>query len=172
MVPRDIYVLDLEGAVVRAGENPYRDLRLSQCHPLFMACYKLRDCGAVVHTHSIHAVMVTLLWEHEFKCTHLEMIKGIEGYGYRDMLVVPIIENTPHERDLEKSLAEAIVKYPNATAVLVRRHGMYVWGKDWISAKTQAECYDYLFQCAVQMRQLNLEPADPNANKWKCCQDS
>lgn len=40
--------------------------------------------------------------------THMEMIKGIQGHGYYDELVVPIIENTAHERELTDSLAEAV----------------------------------------------------------------
>lgn len=38
----------------------------------------------------------------------MEMIKGIQGHGYYDELVVPIIENTAHERELTESLAEAV----------------------------------------------------------------
>lgn len=34
-----------------------------------------RGAGAVIHTHSKTALMVTLLFDKEFKCTHLEMIK-------------------------------------------------------------------------------------------------
>lgn len=51
--------------------------------------------------------MATLLYPgREFRITHQEMIKGIgRGSGkpnlrYYDELVVPIIENTPEERDL------------------------------------------------------------------------
>lgn len=47
--------------------------------------------------------------------------------------------------------------------MLVRRHGVYVWGKDWIAAKTQAECYDYLFEAAVRMRGLGIDAARPSA---------
>lgn len=36
------------------------------------------------------------------------MIKGIQGHGYYDELVVPIIENTAHERELTESLTEAV----------------------------------------------------------------
>lgn len=70
-----------------------------------MLAYRHRNAGAVIHTHSQHAVMATLLWPGEvFRCTHLEMIKGIYDddmkryLRYDEQLVVPIIENTPFER--------------------------------------------------------------------------
>lgn len=50
---------------------------------------------------------------------------------------MPIIENTCFECDLEESMAVALEKYPQTTAVLVRRHGLYVWGDTWQQAKTQ-----------------------------------
>jgi ribulose-5-phosphate 4-epimerase/fuculose-1-phosphate aldolase len=39
--------------------------------------YELRGAGAVMHSHSLHAVMATMLdpQASEFKVTHLEMIK-------------------------------------------------------------------------------------------------
>jgi methylthioribulose-1-phosphate dehydratase len=69
------------------------------------------------------------------------MIKGImrDGTGqyhkYFDTLVVPIIDNTPEEADLASFLASAMERYPEACAVLVRRHGVYVWGPTWQKAK-------------------------------------
>ena len=62
------------------------------------------------------------------------MIKGVriggtgQALSYLDTLEVPIIENTPNEEDLKDSMAEAMIKYPAAAGVLVRRHGVYVWG--------------------------------------------
>ena len=43
------------------------------------------------------------------------------------------------EEDLTSSLEAAMEKYPNTYAVLVRRHGIYVWGDNVHKAKTQAE---------------------------------
>lgn len=57
-------------------------------------------------------------------------------HRYDDTLVVPIIENTPEERDLKDRMARAMDEYPDSCAVLVRRHGVYVWGESWEKAKT------------------------------------
>lgn len=38
----------------------------------------------------------------------MEMIKGIQGHGYYDELVIPIIENTAYENELTDSLAKAV----------------------------------------------------------------
>lgn len=58
------------------------------------------------------------------------------NYNYDEELVVPIIENTPWEADLKDRMAQVIEEYPETTAVLVRRHGVYVWGDTWQQAKT------------------------------------
>ena len=41
----------------------------------------------------------------------MEMIKGIQGHGYYDELVVPIIENTAYENELTDSLTKAVCVY-------------------------------------------------------------
>jgi methylthioribulose-1-phosphate dehydratase len=91
------------------------------------------------------------------------MIKGVRlgGNGktlrFFDTLEVPIIENTADEEDLTDGMREAMERYPDAAAVLVRRHGVYVWGNTWEQAKTQAECLDYLFEMACKMLQSGLK---------------
>lgn len=96
----------------------------------------MRNAGAVIHSHGIEACLVTMIHplSKEFRITHMEMIKGIEGHGYHDELVVPIIENSAYERELTESVSKAIEAYPKTTAVLVRNHGVYIWGETWISA--------------------------------------
>ncbi|KAL6753260.1 HAD-like domain-containing protein [Haematococcus lacustris] len=168
MQPDDMFVLDTAGTVLHtpaAKPPPARPPKLSECSPLFMAAYELRGAGAVIHGHSVNALLATLLDPDatEFKVTHIEMIKGIEGHGFYGNCVVPIIENTARECELTDRLRQAIAEYPQSQAVLVRRHGVYVWGKDWIQAKTQAECYDYLFQAAVEMRKLGMDASKPPA---------
>jgi len=158
--PEDLFSVDGNGSVLTRPADP--SLKLSECAPLFLNAYRLRGAGAVLHSHSIHAMLATLIFEDAFRVTHLEMMKGIRGVGFHDVLEVPIIDNTARECDLADRMAAAIGAYPQTQAVLVRRHGAYVWGRDWVEAKTQAECYDYLFRAAVEMKQMGLDPArDP-----------
>lgn len=151
----DIFVLDEQGEVIEAPKRP--GLKVSECSSLFYNAFRLRDAGAVLHSHSINAMLVTLLNKDVFECTQIEMIKGLSGHGYYDTVQVPIIDNTARECDLADRMADAMKAYPKSHAVLVRRHGVYIWGRDWAHAKTQAECYHYLFEAAVRMRQLGLD---------------
>jgi len=70
----------------------------------------------------------------DVELVEIQMIKGVrlggmkDALSYLDTLEVPIIDNTPYEEDLKDSMAEAMKQYPDAAAVLVRRHGIYVWG--------------------------------------------
>lgn len=133
----------------------------------------MRDAGACIHTHSQNAVMATLIFEDkvEFSMSHIEQIKAlpqlaanpetgkIEKVGsmqYYDTMVLPIIENTPHEEDLTDTLQKAIRDYPQATAVLVRRHGIYVWGENVWKAKVYNEAIDYLLELAIKMHQFGI----------------
>lgn len=154
MLPEQMFTMALDGSIVRSPAD--ETLRPSECSSLFLKAINLRGAGAVIHSHSLHAMAATLLFDDEFSISHLEMIKGIQGMAYHDTLVVPIIENTARECDLADALEEAIQRYPSTFAVLVRRHGVYVWGRDWIRAKTHAECYDYLFRAAVEMRRMGI----------------
>lgn len=166
MSPTEIYVLDKIGDKIlydpnnnkhEAIKGPYK---ISECRSLFMAAYKFRNAGAVIHSHSINAMLVTILCsgQSEFRCSHLEMIKGISGHGYHSELIVPIIENKAREHELCDEMESIIRNSPsNCHAVLVRRHGVYVWGKDWIECKTHAEVYDYLFAAFVELHKLGLK---------------
>ena len=154
--PEDVYVLDIEGNILEQPQD--ESLKLTACAPLFFSAFRQRGAGAVIHSHSIEALMATVHFKSAFRVTHVEMIKGLRGYGYHDTVDVPIIENTAHECDLADSMSAAIEANPHSDAVLVRQHGIYVWGRDWAHAKTQTECYDYLFRYADRMVQAGLDP--------------
>jgi methylthioribulose-1-phosphate dehydratase len=165
--PDDVYLLR-DGVwdrveVLEAPRDP--KLRISECQPLFFNAYRSRNAGAVIHSHSVWAVLAARLagvssaqdgGPGEFRSRNLEMQKGLRGHGCFDELRVPIIPNTARESQLTASMAAAMDNYPNVDAVIVAGHGIYVWGRDWVEAKTQAECFDFLMRVAVESHRLQL----------------
>ncbi|KAF8025826.1 hypothetical protein BT93_F2606 [Corymbia citriodora subsp. variegata] len=167
MESEDMYVLSADGSTLSSpSPKPYPNKapKCTDSAAVFLKIFELRNPGAAIHSHGMESCLATMLnpSAKEFRITHMEMIKGIQGHGYYDELVIPIIENTAHEYQLTESLAKAIEAYPRSTAVLVRNHGIYSWGDSWINAKTQAECYHYLFDAAIKLHQLGLDWSSPN----------
>ncbi len=163
MRPQDMFLLDGEALqecrVLRAPSDP--SLRVSECQPLFFNAYRTRGAGAVIHSHSLWAVLAARLASPSgaagvFSSQGLEMQKGLRGKGCFETVRIPVIANTPREAELTDSMADAMAAHPDVDAVLVAGHGVYVWGDTWVRAKTQAECLDYLFRAAVESHRLGL----------------
>lgn len=160
MIGEDIFEMDIEGNILEPPKTP--GLKLSSMTSLWFIVYKLRPrANCVIHTHSMNAQLATMLDSTEtsdvFKISHLEMIKGVGHHAYNDVLEVPIIDNQLSENQLGPDMEKAITKYPKCNAVLVRRHGLYVWGDSWEQAKTQLESFDYLFESAVKMKSMGVD---------------
>jgi len=140
-------------------------LKLSECAPLFAAAFELRNAGAVLHSHALSCALITNIPEVKAKgvwaITGFEMIKGIRGHKNTDTLIVPVIKNTEREIELTERLKAAIAQYPTTCAVLVENHGVYIWGDSWEHAKTQAECYHYLFDLTWQLHLAHLYSLPP-----------
>jgi methylthioribulose-1-phosphate dehydratase len=155
--PEDVFLLDgneLDRCVV-IRRPADASLRVSECQPLFYNAYRQRDAQAVIHSHSVWAVLAADLTDSSghggvFRSRNLEMQKGLRDKGCFDEVAIPVIPNTAREAELSQSMAEAIEHHPDVDAVMVAGHGFYVWGRSWVEAKTQAECLDYLFRVAVE----------------------
>lgn len=75
------------------------------------------------------------------------MLKGLEGvstHEHREWL--PIIENSQDMNRLAGSVEETLAKHPQAHGFLLRRHGLYTWGKDIAEAKRHVEIFEFLLE--------------------------
>lgn len=170
IAPQDVYLLDASDLErCRVLRHPASaQLKISECQPLFYNAYRDRNAGAVIHSHSVWAVLAARLCSPRgepgvFSCEGLEMQKGLRGKGCFERIEVPIIRNTAREAELTESMADAMAAHPDVDAVIVAGHGVYVWGDTWVRAKTQAECYDYLFRAVVEAHRLGLPIAQAPA---------
>jgi len=115
--------------------------------------------GAVLHTHSVWG---TLLSDHffgqgGFEISGYEMLKGLDGVTTHEHTQwVPIFENTQHIPDLAEQVREAFAdaERPLRHGYLIRRHGLYTWGRDLEEARRHIEIFEFLFE--VTARRLML----------------
>jgi len=120
-----------------------------------------RDAGAVIHSHSVWAVLAARLFSPDgkpdiFFSKKLEAQKGLRGKNAHDEVEIPIVANPERSSELARLMGQAIKAYPDVDAVLVVGHGVYVWGKSWKEARIQAEALEDLFRTIVEARRLGL----------------
>ena len=115
--------------------------------------------GAVLHTHSVWSTILSdyHIGHGGFFIEGYEMLKGLEGiktHEHREW--VPILENS---QDMEALAAEArrmIEENPEIHGFLIRRHGMYTWGRDLPEAARHVEILEFLLE-SIGRRQM-MEP--------------
>jgi methylthioribulose-1-phosphate dehydratase len=126
--------------------------------PLHIRIVKERAAGAIFHTHSVWSTMLSDLYFAEGGLTieGYEMLKGLEGvktHEHREW--IPILENSQDMWTLADSMAEILRQHPNAHGLLLRRHGLYAWGKDRWQAKRHVEIFEFLFETLGRTRLID-----------------
>lgn len=124
--------------------------------PLHIWIAKERGAGAVFHTHSIWSTILSDLHADTGALTieGYEMLKGLAGvrtHEHRELL--PILENSQDMLALADDVSDSLSRTKDAHAFLLRRHGLYTWGKNLEEAKRHVEILEFLLE-VVGRRQL------------------
>ena len=127
---------------------------------LHLAVARSAPAGAVLHTHSVWS---TVLSDYHagasgFFIEAYEMLKGLSGvrtHEHREWM--PILENSQDLALLSKQATALMSEQPAAHGFLIRRHGLYTWGKDMDEAVRHVEILEFLME-AVGRRRM-MEPA-------------
>jgi methylthioribulose-1-phosphate dehydratase len=147
-------------SVARALRAP-KGLQCEQSWPQHFVVHAERDAGAVIHSHSVWAVLAARMFSPDgkpdvFFSEELEAQRGLRGKAADDEVEIPIVANAARASELAKSMGEAMKAHEDVDAVLVVGHGVYAWGATWIQARIQAEALDDLFRTVVEARRLGL----------------
>ena len=137
--------------------------RPTACRPIFEEILKDRMDGAVLHSHSVWAVLAANVLPGATSHTpkgstrlileDLEMLKGIAGN--RAERLIPVIPNTPCEADLVDGVTKALNDVGrNDYCILVENHGAYIWGADWNECRRHAEVFHWIFEYLVRRERI------------------
>ena len=138
-----ILEIDEQGNVLEGTGRPSAETLLH------LAVVRQRGAGAVLHTHSV--------WSNILSDAHsegsglsiegYEMLKGLEGvvtHEHQEWL--PIVDNSQDMPSLAQDVEKVLLEHPRAHGFLLRRHGMYTWGKDIAEAKRHVEILEFLLE--------------------------
>jgi methylthioribulose-1-phosphate dehydratase len=116
---------------------------------LHLEIVKQREAGAVLHTHSVWSTLLSDLHGDAggLAIEGFEMLKGLEGvktHEHREW--VPIFENDQDMTRLAQEVRATLGRFDHAHAFLLRRHGLYTWGRTLADAERHVEILEFLFE--------------------------
>ena len=141
----DVVVVDEAGAAV--ADQPRPDVRPSAEAGLHARIAARSGAGAVVHVHVLAPVLAAERWPDGVVLRDLEMLKGLGRAAHDDEMRVPVV---PNSQDMGVLGAAFEAGFDAATpALIVARHGLYVWGGDLAEARHRTECLEWLVSFAL-----------------------
>lgn len=150
----EIVEIDADGNVVGGSGRPSAEASLH------LTIAAIRRAGAVLHTHSIWSTILSdATPEAGLAIDAYEMLKGLEGvhtHEHREWL--PILDNTQDWRAAAPQVESILTDRPEAHGFLIRRHGLYTWGRDLAEAKRQVEILEFLLEVMGRKRGMAWQP--------------
>jgi methylthioribulose-1-phosphate dehydratase len=128
---------------------------------LHVAIVRARAAGAVSHTHSVWSTMLSDAAAEKggLAIEGYEMLKGLQGvttHAHREW--VPLIENTQDWVGEAPRVEELLRRHPDAHGLLIRRHGLYTWGRDLDELKRHVEIFEFLLEVVGRSREQGGQP--------------
>ncbi len=153
LVPSDFVIINERGNI-ECGATDQTDLSIAKASAetmLHIVLAKDPMVGAVLHTHSVYATVLSArhATNRFIELAGYEMLKALRGVTTHDTSVrVPIFSNS---QDID-ALAEDVVKQRESigNGFLIDRHGLYATGASIEEAMRHMEAFEFLFEVAVR----------------------
>src|SRR5262249_14933629 len=133
---------------------------------------RLRQAGAVLHTHSVWSTMLSDLHAEDggLRIEGYEMLKGLAGVtSHQHAEWIPIIDNDQDMIRLAERVGEILTQFDSAHAFLLRRHGLYTWGDSLADAERHVEILEFLFEAVGRtLTARGIGERGTGGSPWPC----
>ena len=122
---------------------------------LHLAIVRVRGAGAVLHTHSPWSTILSdaFFADGSVALEGFEMLKGLRGiHTHEHREILPILENSQDIAQLAQQVQALLKREAAVHGFLLRRHGLYTWGKDLAEAKRHVEILEFLLEVLGRSR--------------------
>jgi len=118
---------------------------------LHLEIFNRTDAQVSLHVHSVENNVISEIYGDDKKVTfkNQELIKAFGLWQENDVLIIPIIENPADVTQLAQLFAQHVQK--DYGVVLIRNHGMNVWGRSKDEALKFLEAAEFLFKYRLQL---------------------
>lgn len=144
----DVMVVDLSGRPVQSNCRSSAETRL---HTVLYELFP--DVGAVLHTHSVKATVLSRLLEagRALELEGYELQKAFAGVQtHESVLTVPVFDNTQDIEALARDTQAWFAEHPEQPGYLIRGHGLYTWGRTMADCLRHVEAFEFLFECELE----------------------
>lgn len=147
--PEDFLFVDAVG-------EPCETTKLQPCAEahIHSKIYRMTGCGAIVHVHTVFNNLLSELYgDNGFvPAQGIDLIKDLGIWGENAVIHIPVVPNYDDIASTAKLIPGAI--RPDIPGILLRNHGIYVWGRNAFEAKRHLEVFEFIFE--VEYRRLAL----------------
>jgi methylthioribulose-1-phosphate dehydratase len=140
--------------LVDSSGNPLLDDQPKSSAETLLHCVAAEneEVGAILHTHSVWSTVLSDRFAPQggILIEGYEMLKGLQGVATHEHAEwLPIFENTQDIPSLAAKVRAAMDarEQPLTHGYIIRRHGIYTWGKDIDEAFRQIEILEFLLEC-------------------------
>lgn len=138
--------------------NPCETTRLKPCKetPVHAKIYRMTGCGAIYHVHTVYNNLLSEYFGDQgyVSAQGNDLIKEFGIWETNAEVQIPILPNYADILSIAKQIPGTFK--PEIPAILLRNHGIFVWGKDAFEAKRRLEAFEFIFE--VVYRGLLLPP--------------
>lgn len=116
---------------------------------IHLSIYQITKANCVLHSHHIDSLLFADLFKGKPFATieGLELLKGFKGIKTHDVQInIPCFDNTQDIAGLAEQIKPSILSQENNFGLLLRGHGIYVWGDSVEEAKRHLEVFEYIFK--------------------------
>ncbi|MGQ4650049.1 methylthioribulose 1-phosphate dehydratase [Lyngbya aestuarii] len=145
-----------DGTVLHKPDLETRPSAETTIHQVIYSLFP--DAGSCYHVHSIEANLVSRFTDGDaLALPPLEMLKGLEVWQENPKVSVPLFANHFEVPQIADEIRERFQDVlPPVNVLLIRDHGVTVWGSSAETTRNYLEIVEYIFQYMVAARKTGI----------------
>lgn len=142
-IPVNIQTTKLHPDYISSGRKSSDETDIHLC------LFRATNAQCVLHSHLLEALLFADLYPNQdfIELSGMELLKGLKGIKTHETTVkIACFENTQDITHLSGVIENVLKNNPQTYAVMLRHHGIYIWGETVKDAKRHLEVFEYLFK--------------------------